>query len=83
MTATRSTLCGEADESCPALAGDVRRVHWPLPDPSAVPEAERLEAGITAELMKSDYHKWTSGLTPAGKGSLNLVCGMPSSSGSG
>ncbi len=36
------TLCGEADESCPALAGDVRRVHWPLPDPSAVPEAERL-----------------------------------------
>jgi arsenate reductase len=36
------TLCGEADESCPALAGDVRRVHWPLPDPSAAPEATRL-----------------------------------------
>ncbi len=38
------TLCGEADEACPALAGDVRRVHWPLPDPSAAPEAERLAA---------------------------------------
>ncbi len=38
------TLCGEADESCPALAGDVRRVHWPLPDPSAVPEPGRLDA---------------------------------------
>jgi arsenate reductase len=38
------TLCGEADESCPTLAGDVRRVHWPLPDPSAAPEAERLAA---------------------------------------
>lgn len=36
------TLCGEGDEACPALAGDVRRVHWPLPDPSAAPEATRL-----------------------------------------
>lgn len=36
------TLCGEADESCPPLAPDVRRVHWPLPDPSVAPEAERL-----------------------------------------
>ena len=38
------TVCGEADEVCPALAGDVRRVHWPLPDPSAVPESEQLAA---------------------------------------
>ena len=37
------TLCGEADETCPMLAGDVRRVHWPLPDPSAAPEARQLE----------------------------------------
>lgn len=36
------TLCGEADEACPLLAADVRRVHWPLPDPSLAPEAERL-----------------------------------------
>ena len=36
------TLCGEADEACPALGGDVRRVHWPLPDPSAVQESEQL-----------------------------------------
>jgi len=38
------TLCGEAEEVCPAVAGDVRRVHWPLPDPAGVPEAERLVA---------------------------------------
>jgi arsenate reductase len=38
------TLCGEAAEVCPVLAGDVRRVHWPLPDPAAVPESRRLEA---------------------------------------
>ena len=29
-----------------------------------VPEAEHLSPGITAELMKSDYHKWSGGLTP-------------------
>ncbi len=37
------TLCGEADESCPTLAGNVRRVHWALPDPSLAPEATRLD----------------------------------------
>lgn len=38
------TLCGEAEETCPALAGDVRRVHWPLPDPSAVQGSGQLAA---------------------------------------
>jgi len=38
------TLCGEASEACPVLASEVRRVHWPLPDPAAAPEAERLRA---------------------------------------
>jgi protein-tyrosine-phosphatase len=37
------TLCGEAEEACPTLAGSVRRVHWPLPDPSAAPKANQLE----------------------------------------
>lgn len=37
------TLCGEAEESCPTVAGSVRRVHWPLPDPSAAPEAKQLD----------------------------------------
>ena len=36
------TLCGESDEVCPAVERTVRRVHWPLPDPLAAPEAERL-----------------------------------------
>jgi arsenate reductase len=34
------TLCGEADEVCPAVGPLVRRVHWPLPDPSRAPEAD-------------------------------------------
>jgi hypothetical protein len=29
-----------------------------------VPEAEHLMPGATAEVMASDYHKWTKGLTP-------------------
>ena len=38
------TLCGEADEACPAVGPEVRRRHWLLPDPAAAPEAERLVA---------------------------------------
>lgn len=37
------TLCGEAEEACPVVAGDVRRVHWPLPDPSKAPPERALE----------------------------------------
>jgi hydroxylamine dehydrogenase len=28
-----------------------------------IPEAEQLTPGVTAEVMKPDYHKWTKGLT--------------------
>lgn len=38
------TLCDEAAAACPTLPGPVRRVHWPLPDPSAAPPDSRLEA---------------------------------------
>jgi arsenate reductase len=38
------TLC--AEEVCPVVPGQVRRLHWPLPDPAraAGTEAERLAA---------------------------------------
>jgi len=38
------SLCSEAEEACPQVASSVRRFHWPLPDPSGAPEAERLQA---------------------------------------
>jgi arsenate reductase len=38
------TLCGDGQEVCPVVAAEVRRVHWPLPDPAAAPEHERRDA---------------------------------------
>jgi arsenate reductase len=31
---TLVTLCGDAAERCPALPGDLERLHWPLRDPA-------------------------------------------------
>jgi arsenate reductase len=38
------TVCGERDEVCPAVASGVRRVHWPLPDPTQAPQDQALGA---------------------------------------
>ncbi len=34
------TLCGEADETCPAVPARVHREHWPLPDPARATGSE-------------------------------------------
>lgn len=38
------TLCGDAEERCPVTPPQVRRLHWPLPDPARAEgdEDERL-----------------------------------------
>ncbi|NND59403.1 MAG: arsenate reductase (thioredoxin) [Gammaproteobacteria bacterium] len=28
------TVCGHADEQCPVLPVNTRKIHWPLPDPA-------------------------------------------------
>ena len=38
------TLCGEAAEACPTVPAEVRRMHWPLEDPAAAEDPERLAA---------------------------------------
>jgi two-component system phosphate regulon sensor histidine kinase PhoR len=39
------TLCGEADEQCPTLGGQVKHTHWPIEDPA-------LARGDEAEILK-------------------------------
>jgi arsenate reductase len=34
------TVCGHANESCPILPPEVRRLHWPLEDPAAATGSE-------------------------------------------
>jgi arsenate reductase len=34
------TVCGHADEHCPALPARVRKEHWPLPDPAGATGTE-------------------------------------------
>ena len=34
------TVCGHADEVCPALPASVSRIHWPLTDPAKVTGTE-------------------------------------------
>ena len=40
------TVCGHADEQCPALPPPVRKIHWPLSDPA---KARGTEDEIMAE----------------------------------
>ena len=49
------TVCDDANESCPIFPGARTRLHWSIPDPSAVKgsEDERLEAFRTA---RDDLH---------------------------
>ena len=34
------TVCGHADEMCPALPHGVSKIHWPLPDPAKATGSE-------------------------------------------
>ena len=38
------SLCSEAEDACPVVGDVVRRAHWPLEDPAAAPEPDRLRA---------------------------------------
>ena len=40
------TVCGHANESCPVLPPEVRRLHWPLEDPATA-------TGTDAEILET------------------------------
>ena len=44
------TVCGNADERCPVLPSEVRRLHWPLEDPAA---ARGTDAEVLATFRES------------------------------
>jgi arsenate reductase (thioredoxin) len=44
------TVCGHADEHCPAISGDQEKIHWPLSDPA---KASGTEEEITAVFRKT------------------------------
>ena len=50
------TVCGHADEHCPALAADTQKEHWPLEDPA---RATGTEEEIMAQFRHSrdDIHQ--------------------------
>ena len=52
------TLC--AEEVCPTVPGQARRLHWPLPDPAAVDgDGERLQA---FRAVRDQIHERVAGL---------------------
>jgi arsenate reductase len=43
------TVCGHADEHCPALPPGTTRIHWPLDDPARIEGSdEEIAAGFRA-----------------------------------
>ena len=50
------TVCGNADQTCPTYPGQVRRYHWPFPDPA---KAEGTEEEIWAmfQSVRNDIHR--------------------------
>src|SRR5262249_30899140 len=57
------TLCAEADETCPTVPGIARRLHWPLPDPSAAEGPRAIEAFRAA---RDEIRRRVASLWPRG-----------------
>jgi arsenate reductase len=55
------TVCGHADEHCPALPAAVQKKHWPLSDPAkATGTEEQVMAVFRA--TRDDIKEWVAGM---------------------
>ena len=50
------TVCGHADEHCPVLPGNTRKIHWPLDDPARAQGSEE-EIMQTFRNSRDDIHR--------------------------
>lgn len=58
------TVCGHADEQCPALPAGVHKIHWPLIDPA---KATGIEEEVTAAFRatRGEVERRVRALLPA------------------
>ena len=70
------TLCGEAEEACPALATNVERQHWPLRDPALAPGTEEEQLKIFRE-VRDQIRRRVEDLLRDNKGLSTTAQGAP------
>lgn len=51
------TLCGDAQESCPAFPGTPLRLHWPLPDPAKATGSDEQRLAVFREVRDELTHR--------------------------
>jgi arsenate reductase len=67
------TVCGKADEACPAFPGQMNRYHWPFDDPAHAPGTEEEKLAVfrrvrdeMAALFNAYAAGWCDALSAAG-----------------
>lgn len=51
------TVCGHADEHCPALPAGTRKAHWPLADPARASGSEEAVMNVFRETRETIRHQ--------------------------
>ncbi|TDY01575.1 arsenate reductase (thioredoxin) [Thiohalophilus thiocyanatoxydans] len=51
------TVCGHADEQCPALPAGTRKAHWPLADPARASGSEEAVMNVFRETRETIRHQ--------------------------